>query len=326
MSRNLRKQIQTVKVYTWLGLMLVIIILGSCFNVVRVNQPSTANVGEEITVTLDVEITDDAGSTLIFGFCAPRAWRASANTSVSFASSIGNSTMSLIDPNEVDAENKRSWGAQITERVGFGGNYGEMEWVVFKADNSFTPPSSTSEDDPVTGTVTMKTKVGESNVITQLGYFLGEADWGYLNDDGNSTFYFEKTCLEVSGASGQPQDLCGPAPRRLVNLETYNFSDLLIITFDAQEDATALIGAEDVYLCAFAITENRTVERCDKIPESRMTKIGADLWQIAIWPPSYFEIDGSEITELSVNFQDKSGDTVVKNVSGRDFQILPKCF
>ena len=109
-------------------------------------------------------------------------------------------------------------------------------------------------------------------------------------------------------------------------METYNFNDLLIITFDAQEDTTALIGADAVYLCAQAITVNGAILRCYKIEESRMKKIGSDLWQIAIWPPSYFEIDGAEITELSVNFQDKSGDTVIKNVSGRDFQILPKCF
>ncbi|MCB0688055.1 MAG: DUF4961 domain-containing protein [Saprospiraceae bacterium] len=309
-----------------LPLLLILVIMVSCFNVVRVHQPSSATVGEEITVTLDVEVTDDAGSTLIFGFCAPRSWKASLSTSVSFTSSIGNSTMSLIDPNEVDVENKRPWAQQITDRVGFGGNYGEMEWIVFKADNSFTPPSSTSEDDPVTGTITLKTTVGESNVITQLGYFLGEADWGYLNDDGNSTYFFEETCLEVSGASGQPQDLCGPAPRKLLSLETYDFNDLLIITFDAQEDSTELVGATDVYLCAQAISADHTTERCEKTPDSKMMKIGPDLWQLAIWPPSYFNIDGTDISELLLNFQDATGQVVVRNVSGRDFQLLPKCF
>ncbi|MCB0664823.1 MAG: DUF4961 domain-containing protein [Saprospiraceae bacterium] len=306
--------------------LLILVILVSCFDVVRVNQPSSATVGEEITVTLDVEITDDAGSTLIFGFCAPRAWRAFENTSVSFVSSIGNSTMTLIDPNEVDVENQRPWAEQITERVGFGGNYGEMEWVVFKADNSYTPPASTSEDDPVTGTITLKTKVGESNLITQLGYFLGEADWGYLNDDGNSTFYFEQTCLEVSGASGQPQDLCGPAPRQLVGLESYDFNDLLIITFDAREDTTALIGAEKVYFCSQAISSEGMITKCEKNPATEMKQIGPDLWQIAIWPPSYYGLDGADIGELSVNFQDAGGEIIVRNTSGRDFQILPKCF
>ncbi|MBK8501368.1 MAG: DUF4961 domain-containing protein [Saprospiraceae bacterium] len=244
----------------------------SCFNIVRVNQPSSAMIGEEITVTIDVGITDDAGSTLIFGFCAPRSWRAFDYTQVSFVSSIGNSTMSLIDPNEVDPENKQPWAQQIIERVGFGGNYGEMEWVVFKADNSFTPPSTTSEDDPVTGTITIKTKVGPSNIITQLGYFLGEADWGYLDDNSNSTFFFEKTCLEVQGASGQPQDLCGPSPRKLIGLETYDFNDLLIITFDAKEDTTMLIGANKVYLCSTAIHSSGSTQRCEKTPNTEMKK------------------------------------------------------
>lgn len=320
-----QRQNQTSKL-AGLAVGLILVLLASCFEVVRVNQPSSATVGEEITVTLDVEITDDAGSTLIFGFCAPRAWRAFENTTVSFTSSIGNSTMSLIDPEEVDVENKRPWAEQIRERVGFGGNYGEMDWVVFKADNSFTPPTSTSEDDPVTGTITLKTRVGESNMITQLGYFLGEADWGYLNDDGNSTFYFEQTCLEVSGAPGQPQDLCGPAPRRLVDLESYNFNDLLIITFDAREDSTALIGTGEVYFCSQAIYSGGSIERCEKTSLTKMKEVAEDLWQLAIWPPSFYGIDGSDISELSVNFQDANGLVVVKNTSGRDFQILSKCF
>ncbi len=306
--------------------LVILLMLASCFEIKRVNQPSTAMVGEEITVTLDVEITDDAGSILIFGFCAPRAWRAASHTQVSFVSSIGNSTMSLIDPNEVDPENKRPWAVQITERVGFGGNYGEMEWIVFKADNSFTPPTSTSADDPITGTITLKTKVGESNLITQLGYFLGEAEWGYLNDDSNSKFFFEQTCLEVQGASGQPQDLCGPAPRQLIAPETYNFNDLLIITFDAKEDTTSLIGYDRVFMCSQAIHLNGISEICEKSPVTEMKRIGTDLWQIAIWPPSYYQVDGESISELSINFQDETGQVIVRNVSGRDFQVLTKCF
>lgn len=308
-------------------LILSISLVVGCLEIVKVNQPESATVGEKIKVTLDVEVTGDAGSTLVFGFCAPRAWSAAKTTSVSFVSTIGNSTMTLAGPEVVDADGKRPWASQIAERVGFGGNYGEVEWIVFVADNKYTPPTGTDENSPVTGTITLETVVGQSNVITQLGYFLGEADWGYLNDGSNSTFFFEQKCLEVQGATGQAQDLCGPAPRRLINLETYTFNDLLTITFDAQEDNTKLIGANEVFLCSRAISRQGEIEVCGASEKTQMKKIGSDLWQITIWPPSYYKInDANSISELLMNFQNASGDIVVRSVSETDFQVLSKCF
>ena len=312
-----------------LGLVFLLIILmgESCLTIVKVHQPATATVGEKITVTIDAEVTGDAGSTLIFGFCAPRSWSAAKNTQVSFVSTIGNSTMTLIGDEVVDVENKKPWASQIADRVGFGGNYGEVEWIVFKADNQYTPPSGTDENSPVTGTITLETLVGESNIITQLGYFLGEADWGYLNDDGNSTFFFEQKCIEIHGAPGQAQDLCGPAPRRLIGLDTYTFNDLLTITFDAQEDQTALIGADQVYLCSRAVSTEGEKAVCGASKKTQMKQISPDLWQISIWPPSYYQIsDAEEISELLINFQDESGAVIVRSVSETDFQVLPKCF
>ena len=301
---------------------LLVALLASCLEIVKVNQPSSANVGEEITITIDARITDDAGSTLIFGFLAPRVWKASEFTTVRFESTIGNSNMTLIH-DEVDVENQKPWVEQITDRVGFGRNYGEVEWIVFKADQSLTPPSETSPDSPVTGKITVKTKVGPSNLITQLGYFLGEADWGYLNDDGNSTYFFEEACIEITGATGQPQNFCGPAPRQLIDLETYTFNDLLTITFDAQEDTTVLIGATNILMCATAVLQDGSSSVCKPSP---MQKIGNDIWQLTIWPPTFFGTnDGDEIAEILVNFQDESG-MIVRDVSGNDFQILSKCF
>ena len=168
----------------------------NCLTIVSNSQPDTAMVGETITLTIDAEITDDAGDQLVFGFLAPRAWKAAENTTVAFTSSIGNSNMSLMPTEEVDPENKLPWVDQVQDRVGFGQNYGEVEWIMFKADKKIIPPESTDEDNPVTGTVTIQTRVGNSNMITQLGYFLGDALWGYLNDDNNSTFFLPINALK----------------------------------------------------------------------------------------------------------------------------------
>ena len=131
------------------------------------------------------------------------------------------------------------------------GNYGDVEWIVYKADMDFTPPDNTDESNPVTGTITITTTVGQTNMKVNLGYFLGEAFWGYLKDsDGNSTYQFASKCLEVVGGTGSTVNLCGPAPRKLVELPTFTFDDILTIVFDGNEDSTALIGAEKIYLCS----------------------------------------------------------------------------
>lgn len=307
--------------------LLLTILLPNCLNIKNNTQPATAMIGEEITLTLEVEITDKAGDQLVLGFLTPRAWKASENTTVSFESTIGNSNMSLMPKDEVDPENKLPWVEQVRDRVGFGENYGEVEWTMFKADQKFTPPDGTDENNPVTGTVTIKTKVGDSNMITQLGYFLGDALWGYLNDDGNSTFFFAEECIEIIGGNGQAQNLCGPAPRKLVDLETYTFDDLLTITFDAQEDQTALIGASKVFFCSEAVHEFGTDMVCEQSQKTEMRSIGPDLWQLTIWPESFYNIpEGSNIQEILANFQDEFGNTIVRDVSGNDFQILAKCF
>ncbi len=152
---------------------LLLLVLASCIEILNFSQPSTAVVNEEITTTFDVKITNEFGSIMVFAFLAPLSWKPRENTTVSYQSDQGNSTFSLMPDDEVDAENELPWKQQITDRVGIGNNYGEVGWVVFKADVVNPIPAGTNENNPIVATVTVKTKVGASNVITSLGYFVG---------------------------------------------------------------------------------------------------------------------------------------------------------
>lgn len=308
------------------ALVAVTLTLPKCFEVTEVRQPEMVTIDETFTIEVDVELTGKDGEILVFGFLAPRAWQAAQNTSVEFTSDIGGSTMSLMPPDELDPENNLPWALQIEDREGIGSNYGEVEWVVFKADNAVVPPSSTSPDDPANGTIFVETKAGTSNLIAQLGYFVGEGFWGYLNDGNNSISYFAEPCIEVSGASGQAQNLCGPAPRQLVDLISFDFNDILTITFDAVEDSTELIGADMVYFCSRAIYSGGEASICPMDRGIEMQNIGNNIWELTIWPPSYYGLDDDvEIGEILCSFRDGSG-TIVTDPSGNDFQILAKCF
>lgn len=300
--------------------------LPKCFEITEVRQPETALVEEVINIEVDVELTGKEGDRLVFAFLAPRAWSVSTNTTVYFTSTIGGSNMSLMDPEELDPESNQPWAARIEEREGIGLNYGEVEWVVFKADDAVTPPGNTSPDNPANGTIFIETQVGASNMITQLGYFVSEAFWGYLEDGNNSVSYFYDPCFEVSGATGQAQNLCGPAPRRLIDLKQYTFEDILTIKFDALEDSTALIGADQVYFCSTGIFDSGVTEICETTTKTEMISGGDNIWYLTIWPPEFYSVPhGENMTEVLCSFQDKNG-TVVKDPSGNDFQILAKCF
>ena len=126
-------------------------------------------------------------------------------------------------------------------------------------------------------------------------------------------------------ASGQAQNLCGPAPRQLVDLTTYTFDDLLTITFDAQEDDTELIGSSQVYFCSSASYDGGSFDICDSDKGTPMRQIGPDLWQLTIWPPDYYGAEDVEITEILCTFRDDNG-TIVTDPNGANFQILAKCF
>ena len=307
----------------------VLILVVSCIEIISINQPDTATVGETITITLDAEVTGKDGSTLVLGFLAPRSWRPLENTTASFESTIGNSSMSLMPADELDPNFNRPWKEQITERVGIGDNYGDVEWVVFKADNDFIPPDNTSEDNPVTGTITIKTKVGPTNMKAQLGYFLGDALWGYLKDsDNNSTFKFASKCIEIVGAAGSAENLCGPAPRKLVESATFTYDDILTIIFDAQEDSTALIGADKIFYCSAAEHDMGISEVCEYSLKTEMTRTGPDTWRLTLWPRSYYNIPtGSNINGITANFQSENGQTIVVDLNtNSNFQLIPKCF
>lgn len=300
--------------------------LPKCFEITEVRQPETAMVEEVINIEVDVELTGKDGDRLVFAFLAPRAWSTAKNTTVHFTSSIGGSNMSLMDPEELDPVSEIPWAEQIETREGKGQNYGEVEWVVYKADDAVTPPGNTSPDNPENGTIFIETKVGASNMTTQLGYFVSEAFWGYLDDGNNSLSYFYDPCIEISGAAGQAQNLCGPAPRRLIELNQYTFEDILTIKFDAQEDSTALIGADQVFFCSTAIFDSGTTEVCETTTRTEMSSNGGDIWYLTIWGPEFYNVpNGETISEVLCSFRDKDG-TVVKDPSGNDFQILVKCF
>ena len=290
--------------------------------ILQIDQPSVVSAGEafEITMQVDVSKDDDTGDPffLIVGFLAPRAWNAGVNTTVRFESSVGNSTMRLTTSDEIDGNTKLPWNSAFERKFGIGDNYGEVEWVTFIADEAFVAA------DGATGTVYITTKAGEDNMIVQLAYGISNQTWGFSDDNFDLVF---TDCMQVIDGVGYPSNLCGPKPRQLVEQATFTMDDLITIVFDAKDGDDFMLGASFIDLCAKAYSGDLVYEICDNEDVAALNYMGDDVWEITLWPRSYFDIpENQDIDFMEVTFTNDKGNLVASNEDGSAFIIAPKCF
>lgn len=317
-------------------LLVLVITFTTCFNIISVNQPATAMAGETINIIVNVEILDDPhtdgigvdGSIFVFGLLAPKSWNAAENTSVSISSSPFSTTLSTMPEGELEPKDGFAWTETIESlnSGGFGENYGEVEWIMFKADTAYNPQPV---DLPLTGTVNIETTVGPKNMITQLGYFIGDAEWGTWEMRDNFSFFYTD-CIEITDGEGEIMNLCGPPPASgTVDIfpSTFSYNDLINITFDANkgsgDDPTALQGANSVYLCAIAHYDAGSMGRCNTALDFK----GDDIWKGTIWPSEHFVVpEGKEITSVTFYFQNENGTIIVNDpIIDKDFDLVAEC-
>jgi hypothetical protein len=300
----------------------MLLIFSMCMTILQIDQPSEVSAGEvfEIVMQVDVSKDDDTGDPffLIVGFLAPRAWNAGGNTTVRFESSVGNSTMRLTTSDEIDGNTKLPWNSAFERKFGIGDNYGEVEWITFIADEAFVAA------DGATGTVYITTKAGEDNMIVQLAYGISNQTWGFSDDNFDLVF---TDCMQVIDGIGYPSNLCGPKPRQLVEQATFNMDDLITIVFDAKDGDDFMLGASFIDLCAKAYSGDLVYEICDNEDVAALNYMGDDVWEITLWPRSYFDIpENQDIDFMEVTFTNDKGNLVVSNEDGSAFIIAPKCF
>ena len=338
----------------FLGLPLVFLFVTSCFDITGVTQPSSARVGETITITVDVnydsEDTDQNYKFLIFGMLAPKSWDVANNATVRFDSSINQtaerpgSGLMVEDDEDISfwgnksrgldgQQSGNSWTVDMNTILDIGSNYGEVEWVAFRSENPIDA-SQTSVD----GTITITVPVGDGHTGAELGYWVGVHDQGFKQEDSiesstqdaQSRFWdtqFEK--ISITSASGGSTDLTGPAPTftAFISPESYLFDDIITVRFDAKEGFeganTELYNAGEVYMSAVALLgDGSTIQKKGRDAASSMTLVGNNIWELTIWPPAYFGISGGNImTEIHLSFENADGSIVVRN-PGYDSDII----
>jgi|TARA_X000000950_G_scaffold268698_1_gene346482 hypothetical protein len=333
---------------------LVILFVTACFDITGVTQPSTAKVGETITITVDVnydsEDTDQNYKFLIFGMMAPKSWDIANNAVVAFSSSVnqspdrpGSGNM-IADPQDLTFwgnkskgsdgnETGNTWTQDMNAILDIGENYGEVEWVAFRSEN----PIDASQIS-VDGTITVTLTVGDGHTGAQLGYWIGSHNDGFKQEDSidSSTQDAESrfwdtgyASINITGAASGSTDLTGPAPTftAFISPEGYLFDDIITVRFDAKEGFnganTALLNANAVHLNAtIMLGDGTTITKADRDAASSMTLVGNNIWEITMWPPGYFDVTaGNLITEIHLSFSNADGSITVRN-PGYDSDIV----
>ncbi|AUP80641.1 DUF4961 domain-containing protein [Flavivirga eckloniae] len=299
-----------------------------CITIVDITQPTSATVGEEIDITVDLKLNPIADDThyLMFGFLAPKSWDVEGTAVVTYISSVGNGTMSLAPADEkaplADTNpGPNNWVNEMTEIIGIGENYGEVKWVVYKSDVTLNSINGVE----ITGQVQLKVKVGPENLVTQLGYVAANTGYG-IRDTKHAAKFTD--CMEVTGGTNPRKDLCGEIPNPVTyQPESFSFEDIVKINFDAAKGGGALVGTDQVYLCISAKVEGNTVDICDKSDAVKMNSLGGNLWDITIWPRGLFNVPkGSSISEISYSFKNEAGNIVVQDPNTtEDFILEENC-
>ncbi len=316
-------------------------IFTQCFNITEVEQPIAANAGEMMTIVVNAEVLEDlnnpganpGGSELVFGFMAPKSWNVAENATVTVNSSPFSQQLVLMNPEEIQPNSDPAvpWVEDLENRVGFGANYGEMEWVMYEATEPYQPQFP---ELPLRGTITVEVVVGADNLITQLGYFIGDNEWGIWDFNDNFDFFFTD-CMEVINGQGEIIDLCGdpPGPSTVeITPSTFGWNDILHVRFDASSgeggEPTRLAGASSVFWCATALLQDgSTIDICTPSDVNSMAFEGNDIWSLTLWPADFFELeDANEIVSVSYNFTNDAQNIVVTDPStGADFFLQSNC-
>ena len=319
-------------------LMFVSLLFTMCITITNVTQPTSATVGETIHITVDANLVGSAdlswiggsdSQNLVFGFLAPVSWDVVGTGVVTYTTSAGNGTMSLVPLSELapNSDAGLTWADDMKDQLGIGDNYGQVKWVVYKSNQKL----SVSEGETITGQVQLSVKVGPDNLITQLGYVLANTAYGVDVNDGWFGLMFTD-CMEVTGGTNATKNLCGPIPSSVTyKPDLFTYDDVISLDFDAKKgtegNPTPLFDASQVYLCAKAKVNGLTVDVCQINESTKFRNVGSNLWEITIWPRQLFGVlPGQEITDISFTVTNEAGDIVVQDPeTGEDFQIVPNC-
>lgn len=325
------------KVCAFVIMLIVITCCGT--DIVSIDQPTTANVGDVVPITLNLSYCGGSTATgnLIVGVLMPNGWQGGSNNmTMAYTSTIGNGTLVQVSPTLLEKTTKQPWSAAMLNKFGIANNYiNDMQWVVFQSDQAYLFSSVS------TVTVNIKLKVGADNNNAQvnLAYVVAETNDG-LQDPGADTYlgagcntpqqyeYYELKSaprMVVSGGSGDNIDYADP---QLTTIDPAKalVNDFLTVTFYGDIVATPLANMPLVYLNSTAYTTDGIAYQPVSSAITSMTETSStsNIYKLSFWPKVYYGIPpGKTLERIEYLVTNQSG-TVQLGVGGSSTKFVYK--
>jgi hypothetical protein len=199
-------------------------ILSSCFTILSVDQPDTANAGDQITVTLEVrtEETDANPHYGIIAFLIPNDWTVN---SVYYSGDFGPDSASFLHPDSIDGDPGGQvdfWTDSLEAHYPSGD---DMQWVVYQANTPFSSDLDTGYVD-----VEVIMTVGNTNGTFNIGYFVSNAALDFTDPKYYSVSL--ENPITVSGGTGIAVDKALPRRYELAQNFPNPFNPTTTISFE----------------------------------------------------------------------------------------------
>jgi hypothetical protein len=302
------------------ALVMLAVFLFCCqFIIYDIQQPTTANAGQTITITQrDSAVSNVAGTeNIIAGILLPKGFNGAQNMTVSYTSTIGNGTMqpissSIIEPS-TSGTTHLSYAASFMAKFGIGNNLvNDFEWVVFISTQPVNIPNGS-----FVGTVNYQLKVGaDGNTTIFKTAFVNCESTDGLNSGGSPPapeYGFNDGPRMTVNGPGEFNDLCDPLLTSLVPAKALQ-NDFVTLTYSEGLDTLKLLKGNNLYLCvdtAYTSDGSKLTGFCSQSPKTQLTETSTNTYTITFWPASLFGLSSSQtLTKMAYHIIDANGDKV----------------
>lgn len=317
----------------WLAVLALPLIVAACMTIDEIIHPTDAKVNSEIEITVKIKLVTETDETsqMVFAVLAPKSWNIASSAKLSLTTEgyasqgypeVVNEAMELVGSDETEPTTGMKWSEAYQSKFGLMGNYGPMEWVVFKTQTKFIINDKVSTD-PIVGTVKILLTTGSQNIKCYMGYGFCALSKGFNGERYKAN---EKSkVLTVTGGSGADLDYTSVSLVSTVPSE-FRYGDIFSIQFESVVGSTetALKDVEKVYLCGRAVYDGGKEAVVDQVSDATlMERISETGYQKYIFPRHFFNLpDDAVITETSFYFTNEDKSIVVKNTDGEEFKVI----
>ena len=269
--------------------------------------------GEVATFVMGCELNAQAdhlgGRKLIVGILAPRDWDIAKNIVMTAQASAGLDPETIYEFEALTSatlpKNKQqTWPDLLMEKMGMGPNlYNDMEWVAFQCKTAVP----ITNGDKFVYDVTIKCKVGMSNLKACLGFYINHDDDGHSGDTAHYKCVFSDP-FTVYGGEGEEIDYTKVRFNSVVPSRALE-NDLITFTFNGEAFDNDLVRCDKIYFTGTAIAEDGTTYTCASKKEMKKEDF-TDVYNCTVWPRKFFNVPADKtIVAVKYEFVNADGST-----------------